>query len=180
MIAAGVFAVNGPGATMVTVGADDTVTSTVAVAVPLAVALTVALDCVVSVTLATPVASDIAVVELNEPVDDEKTTDTPGNGLFDGSNTSAEIVTVPPLCETLGGVALTETPPAAAAPILTSMPPPLLLPEAVLAPPEYALIRVVPEIAPARNVDIAMPFWVVDSCGLNWPSELEKMTCVPL
>ena len=52
--------------------------------------------------------------------------------------TSAEIVTVPPLCEMLGGVALTDMPPAAAAPIFTSTPPELVLPEPVRAPPEKA------------------------------------------
>ena len=135
VIAAGWFAINGPVAAIVTLGAVETTTSTVADTVP-AVARTVAVACVVSVTFATPVASEIAVVVLNDPVVDENSTDTPGNGLPEGSNTSAEIVTVPPLCDTLAGVALTATAPAAAAPILTSTPPPLLFPDPVLAPPE--------------------------------------------
>ena len=78
------------------------------------------------------------MVALNVPLVDENNTDTPGNGLFDSSITSAEIVTVPPLWETLGGVALTDMPRAAAAPIVTVTPPELLFPEPVLAPPEKA------------------------------------------
>jgi len=61
---------------------------------------------------------------------------TPGRGLPDSSMTSAATVTVPPLCDTLDGVALTASDFAAAAPINTVTPPLLLLPEPVLAPPE--------------------------------------------
>ncbi len=68
----------------------------------------------------------------------EKSTDTPGNGLLEESRTSAEIVTVPPLCDTLDGVALTEIEPAAAAPMRTSTPPELALPDPVRAAPEKA------------------------------------------
>src|SRR5262245_47503735 len=110
---------------MVTPGAVDTVTSTSAFAAP-ANALTLAVDVVVSVVRAMPLESEIAVVELRAPVVDENVTLTPGNGLPAGSVTNAEIVTVPPLCETLGGVALRDIPPAAAAPILIETPPLLL------------------------------------------------------
>jgi hypothetical protein len=101
-------------------------------------AVTVAVWDVVSWTRATPLASDCAVVEFSVPVDVVNSTETPGKGLFEASITRAEMVTVPPLCETLEGEALSAMPPTAAAPTRTSAPPELLLPLPVRAPPENA------------------------------------------
>ncbi|HJU44725.1 MAG TPA: hypothetical protein VJ691_17995 [Vicinamibacterales bacterium] len=93
---------------------------------------------VVNVVRAIPCSSEIAVVDPSVPEDVVKSTETPGRGLFEASSTNADTVTIPPLCETLEGDALTEMLPAAALPILTSTPPELAFPEPVRAPPENA------------------------------------------
>src|SRR5687768_12738570 len=90
------------GAPMETDGAGDAVTTTSPLAVP-ALAVTVAVCVVLSVVRAMPFASERAVVDPRTPLLAVNSTCTPGNGLFDGSITSAEMVTVPPLWETLGG-----------------------------------------------------------------------------
>jgi len=93
---------------------------------------------------------------------------------------------VPPLCETAGGLAVTEMiPDAPAAPILISTPLPLLLlpedeEEPVRAAPENALMMLVPEIPPALNVAVATPLTVGTSAGLTVPSVVVKLTTVPL
>ncbi|HTH23699.1 MAG TPA: hypothetical protein VL919_01260, partial [Vicinamibacterales bacterium] len=156
------------GAVIVIVGAADTVTVVSPLAAP-AIAVTVAVWVVVSVVRAIPFESESAVVELSVPFDVVKRTDTPGSGLFAESRTSAETVTVPPLCETLFGTALTAIEPAAAAPILTSTPPELLLPEPVRAGPENAWMIPVPEDVPARKVEVAMPLTVGASGGFTEP-----------
>ena len=135
-IATGTPTVPVSGAVIVIEGAEETVTMTSPFAVELAVARTVDVVDVVNVVRARPDESDSAVVALRTPFVAVNRTDTPGSGLFEASSTKAEIVTVPPLCETLGGVETTAREPAAAAPIFTSTPPPLLLPEPVLVPPE--------------------------------------------
>ncbi len=117
---------------------------------------------------------------LNEPAVVENNTDTPGSGLFEPSITSADTVTVPPLCDTLDGLALTDIAPAAAAPIRTSTPPELALPDPVRAGPEKAWMKPVPEMLPARNVAVAMPLTVGASMGLVVPIEGWNVTIVPL
>ena len=121
-----------------TLGAAEASTRTSPFAAP-ANAVTVDVCVVVNCERASPLASVIADVGLKVPFAVTNWTLTPGSGLLSASNTSAAIVTVPPLCDTLDGVADIEmVPDAAAAPTLIVTPLPLALPEPVRAPPEKA------------------------------------------
>jgi hypothetical protein len=78
---------------------------------------------------------------------------------------------VPPLCETLDGVAVNEiAPDAAAVPTRIVAPPELELPEPVRAPPENAWMVATPDVWPATNVVVAMPFTVSAVGGVNAPT----------
>jgi hypothetical protein len=127
-----------------------------------------------------PLLSVVAVVALKLPVDDTNWTLTPGSGLLALSNTIADTVTVPPLCDTLDGDALTEIVPAAAAPMRTSTPPELALPDPVRAGPEKACMNPVPDMLPARNVTVAIPLTVGASTGSVRPIDGWNVTIVPL
>lgn len=128
----------GEGSLIVTEGAAETSTRTLPLATP-ANASTTDVCVVVSSVRARPLPSVVAVVGFSDPVPVTNWTLTPGSGLLASSNTSAEIVTVPPLCETLVGDADIEiVPAAAAAPTLMVAPPELEFPDPVRAPPEKA------------------------------------------
>lgn len=139
VIAAGDPATTGDGETSICrLGAADTSTRTLPFAAP-AKASTTEVWVVVSCVLAVPLLSVVAVVGFNVPVPVTNCTFTPGRGLLASSNTSAEMVTVPPLCDTLVGDDDMEiAPAAAAAPILIVAAPELEFPEPVRAPPEKA------------------------------------------
>jgi hypothetical protein len=100
----------------------------------------------------------------------ENTTATLGSGLPAESSTSADSATVPPFCGTVAGATANATEPTAALPTRTVTPPELLLPEPVLALPEYALIVAVPERLGAMYVATARPFTVCASVGSTRPS----------
>ena len=93
-------------------------------------------------------------------------------GLPVTSSTRAVIVTVPPLAGTLDGEAITEMRSAAAAPILTWS-----VSEAL---PEKAVIVAVPERPSANKVTVARPLTVRASTGSILPSDVVKVTSVPL
>jgi hypothetical protein len=126
-----------------------------------AVAVTVAVLLVVSVVWASPAESVATEDAASDPAFVLNVTGTPVSGLPLVSSTLATIVDVPPLAETVPGLALIETLPTAAAPTAILI---ALVPLA-LAPPELATIVAVPLAFPALNLTVTRPALVSASAG---------------
>jgi hypothetical protein len=142
-----------------------------------AVAVTFAVRFVVSVTCALPLASVFATDALSDPLSVVNVTGTDASALAPLSNTCAVIVDDPPDDDTVVGLALTDTPVAAAAPIAIL----IALVPVTDAPPDDAVIVAVPEVVPALNVAVARPLMSVSTvAGSIVPSVVVKITCVPL
>jgi hypothetical protein len=110
-----------------------------------------------------PLWSVVTTAALNEPLSAVKVTGTPARTFPFVSRTFALIVLDPPDADTVAGLAVTVTPPTAAAPIAiftevdavdVAAAPVVVVPP---APPEVAVIVAVPDVVPATNFTVTRP-----------------------
>jgi len=157
-------------------------------------AVTVAVVDVESVDVATPFTSVTLTLGAIVPASVENATVAEGSALPFRSETSAEMIDVPPVAGMSVGFALTTTRPTAARPIaiFTTFVAVVVVVVEVLvpvedplwvvppAPPEIAVIVAVPFELPAWNATTARPLTSVSaSDGTTVPSDVVKITCVP-
>lgn len=141
-----------------------------------AVAVTFAVLLVVSVVRARPSASVVSRLGETLPASVVNVTRMPVNALPLESNTDAVIVELPPVADTVVGLAARAMFPTAAAPTAIFSAP--LAP--TVAPPDAAIIVAVPDAPPAMNFTVARPLMSVSASeGSILPSDVVKLMCVP-